>query len=83
MEIGDEEVITLSEAADLLGLQRGTLVRQARRGVLKARMSGSVYLVTGAEVKRYQKEHMGKRGFASPDHPLHDKPRGGRSKKDV
>jgi excisionase family DNA binding protein len=49
-------------AADRLGVQRGTLVRQARLGRLNATLAGSVYLVTAREVERYRKEVAGKPG---------------------
>jgi excisionase family DNA binding protein len=63
MEIRDgDEVLTLSQAAERLGLQRGTLVRQARRGRLHATLAGSVYLVTAREVERYRAEVAGKPG---------------------
>jgi excisionase family DNA binding protein len=63
MEIKDgDEVLTLSQAAERLGVQRGTLVRQARLGRLQARLAGSVYLVTAREVERYRKEISGKPG---------------------
>jgi hypothetical protein len=83
MEVGDDEVLTLAEAAERLGVQRASLAKQARRGVLKARLAGNVYLITGRALKDYERDHLGKSGFASPDHPLHGKPRGGRPKRDA
>lgn len=63
MEVKDgDEVLTLSQAAERLGVQRGTLVRQARLGRLNAMLTGSVYLVTAREVERYRKEIAGKPG---------------------
>jgi excisionase family DNA binding protein len=62
MRVGDTEVLTLSQAAELLGVSRKTLVAQAAKGVLKATLTGAVYLVTRDEVERYRKENKGKRG---------------------
>ncbi len=67
----DEELLTVTQAAERLGLHRDTLLRQIAKGVLHARRLGSIWVVTGAEVERYRREHLGKHGFASPDHPLH------------
>jgi excisionase family DNA binding protein len=65
------ETLTVTQAARRLGLHRDTLLRQITRGVLRANRLGSIWVVTGAEVERYRREHRGKHGFASPDHPLH------------
>ncbi len=67
----DEELLTVTQAAERLGLHRDTLLRQMAKGVLHARRLGSIWVVTGAEVERYRREHLGKHGFASPDHPSH------------
>jgi len=73
MQIGDETVYTLSEAAGLLGLDRRTLYLQVKRGKLRAAMSGREYRVLGSEVERYREEVQGKHGFAASTHPLHGK----------
>ena len=62
MKIGDKEVVTLRRAADALGISRKTLVAQAKKGVLRATLEGSVYLVDIEEVERYRRENLGKRG---------------------
>ncbi len=67
----DDELVTVTQAAERLGLHRDTLLRQIARGVLQAKRLGSIWVVTGAEVERYRREHRGKHGFASPDHPCH------------
>lgn len=75
----DRETLTVTQAAERLGLHRDTLLRQIAKGVLHAKRLGSIWVVTGAEVERYRREHRGKHGFASPDHPLHRR-RGDRAK---
>src|SRR6476620_6642301 len=67
----DEEILTVTQAAERLGLHRDTLLRQIAHGVLHARRLGSIWVVSAAEVERYRHAHRGKHGFASPDHPLH------------
>jgi excisionase family DNA binding protein len=73
MQIGDETVYTLTEAATRLGIKRGTLLTQVRRGLVAAEMVGSVYLITASELVRYDEQRKQPRGFARPDHPLHGK----------
>lgn len=62
MENGDDELLTIPEAAERLGLSPGTLAIQARKGVLRARKMGPIYVVTLGEVKRYERENKGKPG---------------------
>lgn len=82
MKIGDVEVLTLTEAAERLGVKRNTLVQQVQKGALDATLSGHVYLVTADEVERYRAEHRGHKGsFQNPDHPLHGKRGGGGRRK--
>lgn len=83
MQIGDEEVLTLSQAAERLGVRRQTLAEQAKKGVLQTTLAGHAYLVTASEVERYRQKHLGKHGFAAETHPLHGKQGPGhRRKKD-
>lgn len=83
MQIGDEEVLTLKQAAERIGVSHKTLQLQAKSGVLKARLMGHTYLVTAAELAAYDERRKQVRGFARPDHPLHGKRGGGgRRKKD-
>jgi excisionase family DNA binding protein len=85
MEVTEnDQVLTLAQAAELLGVTRATLAQQAKKGVLRATLAGSVYLVTAKEVERYRREIRGKTGFAAASHPLHGKRGGGgRRKKDA
>jgi len=62
MKIGELEVLSLAEAAEVLGVTRRNLSNQAKRGRIEATMLGDRYVVTAAEVQRYQKEQAGKPG---------------------
>ena len=79
--------MTLAELAATLGLKGPDSLRmQIKRGVLQAEKVGSgaraLWLIKAEEAERYTREHAGKSGFASPDHPLHGKRGGGgRTKK--
>ena len=55
--------MTLSEAAEALGLSRTTLDHQVKRGKLRAVKHGPIYWVTAAEVERYRRENLGKVGW--------------------
>jgi excisionase family DNA binding protein len=55
-------LLTLTEAADRLGLAASTLRHQVQAGRLRARMIGKTYVVTAREVERYRHEHLGKPG---------------------
>ncbi len=77
MKIGDDEVLTLKEAAELIGLSPQTLYLQVRRGKLAATKKGREFLVFKSEAERYARETKGKSGFAAPSHPLHGKRGGG------
>ncbi len=55
-------MLTLSQAAERLGLSRKTLWLQVDRGVLHATRIGSVWLVTESEMERYARDHRGKPG---------------------
>jgi excisionase family DNA binding protein len=69
MKIGDETVLTLTEAAELIGLSPQTLYLQVRNGKLTATKKGREWLVLESEVRRYERETKGRHGFASPNHP--------------
>jgi len=73
MQIGDDEVLTIPQAATRLGVTPDTLRQQVKRGVLNATRAGGIYLVTAREVARYDEFRKQPRGFARPDHPLHGK----------
>ena len=49
-------MLTLAEAAALLGVDPGTLRVQIHNGKLKARKVGPVWTVTPREVERYRRE---------------------------
>jgi excisionase family DNA binding protein len=69
MKIGDVEVLTLTEAAERLELERSTLFRQIKSGALKAQKSGAIWLIDARDVEKYREEHKGRHGKASPDYP--------------
>ncbi|MBA2720973.1 MAG: helix-turn-helix domain-containing protein [Chloroflexi bacterium] len=58
-------MLTLSEAADELGLAASTLRHQVQAGRLRARLVGKTYVVTSREIERYRLEHLGKPGRPS------------------
>ena len=58
-------MLTLTEAADELGLAASTLRHQVQAGRLRARLVGKTYVVTPAEIARYRAEHLGKPGRPS------------------
>jgi excisionase family DNA binding protein len=58
-------VLTLTEAADQLGLASSTLRHQVQAGRLRARLVGKTYVVTPREVERYQRDHLGQPGRPS------------------
>jgi excisionase family DNA binding protein len=62
--------MTLTQMAAALGLKDTSSLRRAiQRGALTAEMAGKTYMVEEDEVEKYRREHLGKRGFASPLHP--------------
>jgi excisionase family DNA binding protein len=81
MKIGDEEVLTLKEAGELIGVSPQTLYLQVRRGKLEATKKGREFLVLKSEVERYARETKGRSGFAAPSHPLYGKRGGGGRRK--
>jgi excisionase family DNA binding protein len=58
-------VLTLTEAADQLGLAASTLRHQVQAGRLRATLIGKTYVVTEGELDRYRAEHLGKPGRPS------------------
>jgi len=72
MDVKDgDRVMTLAEAGALIGRSPATLYLQFRKGRLQAEMHGRQLLVRESEVRRYEREVMGKTGFASSTHPFH------------
>ena len=51
-----EKVMTVTEAAESLGVDVAHVRLLIRTGKLKADKHGSLWLLTGAEVARYQRE---------------------------
>ncbi len=84
MQIGDEEVLSLNQAAERLGVRRETLAQQAKRGKLRATLVGHTYMVKMSDLLAYDEDRKQPRGFARSDHPLHGKQGPGhRRKKDA
>ncbi|HEY3434430.1 MAG TPA: hypothetical protein VGK41_02145 [Solirubrobacterales bacterium] len=57
-----DQVRTLAQAAEELGLGKETLRTQWRRGRFAAREVGSVLLTTVDEIERYRRESLGQAG---------------------
>ena len=57
-----EGVLTLTEAAQELGLKAATLRSQIRYGAIKAMKVGPVWVMTQEEVARYRADHRGRYG---------------------
>lgn len=49
--------MTLTEAAEMLGIDPGTLRVQIHNGKLKARKIGPIWVVSKREVERYRREN--------------------------
>jgi len=81
MQVGDEEVLTLKQAAERLKLSPETLRVQVRAGKLHATLAGKTYLVTASEVARYDQHRKQPHGFANPSHPRFGTQGGGGRKK--
>ena len=54
--------VTVTEAAQALGLSPRTLQEQIARGRIKAVRHGPIWWITEAEVDRYRRESLGKPG---------------------
>jgi excisionase family DNA binding protein len=76
-----EEVLTLKQAGERIGLSAETLYKQVRNGALKATSLGGRWLVTASDLDEYERDHKGKRGFANPSHPHHGTQAGGGRRK--
>ena len=59
------DVVTLKEAAEMLGVKEATLRSQVRFGGLKTKKFGPVHAVSIGEVERYRQESLGKYGRRS------------------
>lgn len=63
------ELVSVTEAAEQLGITPDAARRAVQRGTLKATRVGSFYVVTLEEVERYRAEHLGRRGRPRKDQP--------------
>ena len=54
--------MTVTEAAESLGINRSTLLHQIKNGAIKATRVGPIWTITPREVERYRRESLGKRG---------------------
>lgn len=59
------EIMTLAEAAPLLGLSPETLRVQARKGRLAARLIGKTWVTTRSAIERYREQSLGQPGRRS------------------
>ena len=57
-----DDLLSLAEAADELGIAAVTLRAARERGRFAARLFGNTYVTTRAEVERYRREHLGQVG---------------------
>jgi excisionase family DNA binding protein len=56
------DIITLADAAELLGRSESTLRHQAQIGRFRAEKRGKTWLTTRSEVERYRHESLGQPG---------------------
>lgn len=54
--------LTVTEAAESLGVARSTLLHQIKNGAIKATRIGPIWTITEREVERYRSVSLGKRG---------------------
>lgn len=59
---GEDELLTLVEASERIGVSVSTLRKQAEAGTLQAMLKGKTWLVYAREADRYAREHKGKPG---------------------
>jgi hypothetical protein len=57
-----DDILTLSEAAELLDRSPNTLRHQVSAGRLRARLIGKTWVTTTTEVERYRREQIGRVG---------------------
>jgi excisionase family DNA binding protein len=57
-----DDILTLAEAGELLGVSPGTLRNQVLAGKLAARKIGKTWVTTRLEVARYRAESLGQPG---------------------
>lgn len=54
--------MTLTQAADRLGLSASTLRNQIHAGKLRGKLIGKTWTITAGEVRRYERESLGRPG---------------------
>lgn len=57
-----DDILTLADAAKLLGIAPVTLRHQAATGRLRARLVGKTWITTTEEVERYRRDNLGNVG---------------------
>lgn len=57
-----DEILSLAEAAESLGIAQSTLRNQAVNGRIRAKLVGKTWITTRAEVERYRRENLGRIG---------------------
>lgn len=57
-----DDIISLAEAADELGIDPSGLRAQAAAGRLEAKLVGKTWITTRQEVERYRRDHLGQVG---------------------
>lgn len=57
-----DQILTLTEAAELLGVAQSTLRNQVKRERLAARLIGKTWVTTRDEVERYRRDSLGNVG---------------------
>jgi hypothetical protein len=65
-----DEIVTLREAAELLGISPSTLRHQARGGRIRARLIGKTWVSTREEIERYRRANLGRPGRPAPVNPF-------------
>ena len=62
-------MLTLTQAAERLGVSASTLRHQAQAGRLRATLIGKTWTVTEDEIARYRAESLGKPGRRHAERP--------------
>jgi excisionase family DNA binding protein len=53
-------MLTVTEAAERLGLSRSTVLNQIRAGAIRSERIGRLWVISEDEVERYRREHRGR-----------------------